>query len=319
MPGIWFFPLEGFFIYFSIRSMIKKVIKSGKGKTILHSHALLPGGLTGVLIRKTLGIAHVCTVHGSDISIYPSINKVIYFLTKYVLEATNKIVVVSHKLKDRALVLCPSIKDITVIYNGADCGRFRQLQKAKEQLAINESRKIVMFIGNLFPVKGVKFLISAFSELLKSRDKDDVVLFVIGDGGEKETLRQVARNLKIEHNVFFLGRKPHSEIPLWLNIADIFVLPSLSEGFPTVLVEALMCGVPVIASDVGGISEIIADGKTGLLTDPGNEDQIREALTTLLDNEFVKEKIMTCAKERVKGFTWENNAAIHMTVYDDLL
>ena len=106
-------------------------------------------------------------------------------MTKYVLKSADKVVPFSHRLKEKALSLCPPDKDIAVIHNGADCKQFCRIQDAKERLGIDETRNIVMDIGNLLPIKGVEFLIRAFAALLKDRERDDVVLFLIGDGSEK--------------------------------------------------------------------------------------------------------------------------------------
>lgn len=317
LPGRMFFPFEGLFIYLAVKSLVKKLIKSNERMTIMHTHAVLPSGLAGVLLAKKFKIPHICTIHGSDVNIYPYFSKLSFLLTKYALKRCAHIVAVSNKLKGKTLCIEEGLNNISVIHNGADSGQFFPIPKetAKERLGINENRKIILFIGNLNPVKGVNYLIEAFNLFLRDTRENNVVLFLIGDGEEREKLTFLARSLRIEEKVFILGRKPHGEIPLWLNIADIFVLPSVSEGFPTIIPEALMCGVPVIASDVGGISEIIINGETGLLCKAGDIGSIKNGMKILMYDESLRKKIIIACKEKSKTFTWNNNALSSLAVY----
>jgi len=169
------------------------------------------------------------------------------------------------------------------------------------------------------PVKGIRFLIKALSELVEEDKRDDVVLFLIGSGSDKDDLAALTKELKIENKVFFLGKKAHSEVPLWLNIADVFVLPSISEGFPTIIPEVMMCGVPIVASDVGGISEAIIDEKSGLLVHPGDVEQIKCSIRRFLNDESLRKSVIAAAYEYAEKYTWDNNAAESMSEYELML
>lgn len=318
VPCYIFFPFQGLSMYLSVKSLVKKLIKSNKRMTIMHTHTILPSGLAGVLLAKKFKIPHICTIHGSDINIYPFYSKLSFLLTKYTLKKCDYIVAVSNKIKEKILSIEEGVKSISVIHNGADSRHFFPMPKetAKQRLGINENRKIILFIGNLHPVKGVNYLIEAFNLLVRDYKENNVILFLIGDGNEREKLTSLARSLRIEEKVFFWGRKPHSEIPLWLNIADIFVLPSISEGFPTIIPETLMCGVPVVASDVGGISEIIINGETGILCRPGDVGSIKNGIKILMDDESLRKKIIIACKEKSKTFTWNNNALSSIELYE---
>lgn len=321
IPGKFFLPFRGFFIYLSTRLIIKKLLRTNKSKTILHSHSVLPEGLTGTLLKLEFNIPHLCTIHGSDINIYPYRDKVSYWLTKYVLKNCDYIVAVSCKLKEKAQLIVEGLSNILVIYNGADNKKFRPIPKelSMQKLGINERNKVIMFIGNLIPIKGVDNLIKAFYNLIEESKRDGISLYLIGDGSEKEKLSKLIKELKLEKKVLLLGGKSHDEIPLWLNIANIFVLTSFSEGFPTVIPEAMMCGIPVIASNVGGIPEIITNNKSGLLIKPGDTRQIKESIKRLLDNDSITQKILATAKIQSSKYTWDNNALKNIMIYNNLM
>ncbi len=315
IPGSIFCVFQVFLMYLSVRSLIKKLAKTNKGRTVLHSHTIFPEGLAVALLKRKLMIPHICTIHGGDINFFPFRNKLNYLVTKYALKKCDYLVTVSDKLRSKTRLIANGLNNVSVIHNGADCKKFKPIPKeiAKQKLGIKESCEIILFIGHLEPVKGVDYLLKAFAML--QRDRRDTRLFLVGDGYEKDKLMLLSKNLKIDNQVCFMGRKPFEEIPLWLNIADVFVLPSISEGFPTVIPEAMMCGVPVIASDVGGIPEIIINDKTGILTKPGNVELIEKGIKLLLDNKRIRNMISETAKEQSKKYSWKNNASGYIAIY----
>lgn len=321
IPGSIFTPLHVFFMYLSIRYLIKAIIKKNKSSTILHSHAIYPDGLVGGLIGRKYNILHICTVHGSDINILPSTNRLNLFMVKYAIKNCDYIVAVSNAIKEKINSIMKCTNNISVINNGANPEKFKIISKdiAKKRLGIDSNDRIILFVGNLKAVKGVSSLIGAFSEYIKKNGSHRVSLYLIGDGNERQYLEKLINDLKLVKNVFFMGGKSHDEIPLWLSAADLFVLPSRSEGFPTVIPEAMMCGTPVIATEVGGVPEIITDGKTGMLVKPGDIEQLANSINTVMDNEAIKNRLVNNAIELSKGYTWDNNAIQYMRIYKKLL
>lgn len=321
-PIKYFMPLRSFFMYLSIKPLIKTLLKTDREKCILHTNFISPEGFVGTLIKRKFGIPHICTIHGSDINIAPFQNKLDLILTKYTLRRCDRIIVVSNKLKEKVLSIENKLRNIITIYNGADPEKFRHIPKdtARRMLGIKKQDKMILYIGNLIAIKGVDNLIKAFAKLLEKYDKkESMTLFLIGDGDERGNLTNLAKTLLVENKVSFLGAKPHNEIPLWLNAADFFVLPSLSEGFPLVIPEAMMCGVPIVATNVGGISEAITNKNTGLLIEPDNVDAISEAISLYLKDEQFTQDIVRNAKSSSKEFTWETNAKNTFLAYKTLL
>lgn len=307
-------------MYLSAKPIIKKMIKENQN-IILHTHTILPVGLAGVFLKRKFKFPHICTIHGSDINIYPLFNKLSFFLTKYVIRNCDYIVTVSKKLKEKTRKIENKIKRISTIYNGANSEKFRPviMDIAEKKIGITKKDKVILYIGNLIPIKGVNNLLEAFARLLEDTERNDLTLFCIGDGKVKHELIQLSRFLQVEDKVSFFGERPHDEIPFWLNIADMLVLPSLSEGFPVIIPEAMMCGVFIIATDVGGVSEAIIDKVTGLLVKPNDIDFLFKALKWYLDNDHLSKKIKENAMQFAKTFTWDENAEKYFAIYRSIL
>ncbi len=128
--------------------------------------------------------------------------------------------------------------------------------------------------------KGIKYLLESASLLLRSRN--DVSFLIVGDGALKEELKILCADLKIEENVIFAGER--SDIPEILSLTDIFVLPSLREGLPLTILEAMACGKPVIATNVGGVPEVVNDGVSGILVYQGDPEALHRAMNELLED-----------------------------------
>ena len=128
-------------------------------------------------------------------------------------------------------------------------------QSARRTLGLPPDRKILLAVGNLVEVKGHRYLVEAMAEVVKERQ--DVLCVIVGSGPLRGRLERQVRALGLEEHVRFVGGKPHEEIPIWMNACDVFVLPSLNEGNPTVMFECLGSWRPFVGRDVGGVREII--------------------------------------------------------------
>jgi glycosyltransferase involved in cell wall biosynthesis len=175
-----------------------------------------------------------------------------------------------------------SADQVVTLYNGIDTKRFSigsiDVLKARKRLEIPESANFVFgTVGRLSPVKGQGLLINAFAEvLLKCKG---TFLAIIGEGALKENLLRTVENLRIDDRVQFLGFR--KDIPKVLKAMDAFVLPSLSEGLPLSLLEAMASGLPVIASRVGGIPEVLKQGDEGIMVPGGSVDALAQAMLKL--------------------------------------
>ena len=176
-----------------------------------------------------------------------------------------------------------------------------------------KNKKIILTVGNLVPEKAYHYLILAMKEVVKKIDNS--VLVMVGDGILRNQLENLVKRERLYDRVVFVGRKPHSEIPLWMNAADLFVLSSEYEGNPTVMFEALGTGLPFVGPRVGGIPEIIISEEIGFLCPPKDPECLAQKIVAALNKKWDKEKIIDYAKQ----YSWSKIALQILKVYDDIL
>jgi len=174
-------------------------------------------------------------------------------------------------------------------------------------------KRVILSVGNLKPVKGFDLLIKAFKAVLtESRDKD-LYLVIAGDGPLRRALERLISSLDLDEHVRLAGSVPNHELHLWYSAADIFCLASRHEGWPNVLLEALACGTPVVATAVGGIPEIIRSDTLGLLTRRSEEDLAR-TISRALRTSWQPSTLVRYAASR----GWDHVAATHVKVLKSL-
>ena len=312
LPGGRLFFLSGFFLYLRCRPIVREFLVH-PGIDLIHAHTIMPEGFAAVMLGKAFGVPVVCTVHGSDIKLYPSKNRATRRATQWALRRVDRLIAVSQDLRTAVFNLV-GVRQICIAKNGADRDRFRSISKdeARSRLELPSDKKIILFVGNLFAVKGIEFLLAAISQVKRR----DLRLYLLGDGHLREELAATARQLEVDDLCLFMGQRPHDEVPVWLSAADCLVLPSLSEGFPTILVEAMMSGTPVVATAVGGVPEIVEHRKTGLLVPPRDPPALARAISELLTDQALAGTITENAKLYVTAnLTWEKNARETLAVY----
>ena len=283
--------LRGFIFFLSATVKLMSIIRKKK-IDLVHAHYIMPPGLIAVICGMILGVKTAVTIHGSDILVLarkPLIKSVI----KYVLNKSDYVFVVSNSIKDKVLKL--DIKDIEnklkVTYNAVDIQKFRPDQESnfKEEMKIDPLKPVILFIGNLVWQKGVEYLIRA-KEFLN----EDAEIVIVGDGPLFSELKGIVEFENIK-GIKFTGAR--NDIEKIMSSADIFVLPSLSEGRPTVILEAMASGKPVIATNVGGIPEIVND-QIGILISPEDSVGLAEAINNLLEDKELMEKMGKNAREQ---------------------
>lgn len=317
LPGGHLFFLEGFIHYLRCRKLVRRLVKEKKA-ALIHAHTILPDGLAAVLLGREFKLPVVCTLHGSDIRFYPYRDRITLRLTRWTLRKVNRLIAVSSELKDNVFSLS-GVSDVSVIRNSADPRAFKSISRlqARTQLGLSlpEKKKMALFVGNLKPVKGVEYLLQAMTRL-----PADVELYLVGDGESRALLTAMAERLGVAATCHFVCSRPHDEVPLWLAAADCLVLPSLSEGLPTIVVEAMFCQTPVVATNVGGTPEVVKDRHTGLLVAARDATALANALREILTDTGLAAALAQRAEAEVKGtLTWEANARSTIAAYKDVL
>ena len=271
---------------------------------IVHAQSI-PRGTACVLARKLFGIPCVVWGRGSDVYLPWRFKEV---LSKFVLRNADALIALTGHMKQKMIELLGKERcDIFVIPNGIDY-EFFSSYLGKQGSVTSEpgnNKKVVLYVGRLDPVKGVRYLVQAMG-ILRDRGLRNAKLLIVGDGSEKKYLEELVKKLGLEDYVVFAGKVSHEKIPEYMALADVFVLPSLSEGFPTVVLEAMAMGLPVIASRVGGLPWIIKDGDNGFLVEPRNPHEIAEKITFLLINDDLRTYISRRNIEKAREYSWEN-------------
>jgi len=285
-----------------------------KKPDLIHSHWILPQGLNAMMASKLFGIDYVVTVHGADI--FPTKFKVMKLLSKAVLSNAASVSANSDRTKKEAQNLMAG-KEITVIPMGADVSRFKPVSG-------KSASKSVLFVGRLAQVKGVEYLIRAFKKI---KEKNATAkLIIVGEGEELPRLMDEARKTGYDKDISFEGAIPHERIFDYYGRAGVLALPSIvdsegsMEGLGVVLTEALACGVPAVATDAGGISDIIKDGQTGLIVPQKDPEKLAQAIDRIFSDTDLAERLAQNGRMAILSrFSWNVISQRYSTLYSDIL
>jgi len=276
-------------LFFLISSMFKLIsMVRHYDIDIIHAHFLLPPGLIGVVVGKIMGKKTVVTAHGSDLLIQAD-KPILRPLIKFVLNNTDYVLVVNNTLKDMALELGVNPEKVHVTANAIDTVKFNPQNKDFPfDIQLSQNKPIILFVGNLVFQKGVKYLLEA-----KKLMKCDAELVIVGDGPLRHELEKKADEEEIGDVLFVGARRDVDKI---MPCVDLFVLPSVSEGFPITILEALASGLPVVATNAGGVKEVM-DESVGLMVEPSKPDELARAMDKILENRELRDVMSTAARK----------------------
>lgn len=283
---------------------------------VIHVHAPNFFSSNIITIAKLKNIPIIATVHRAEID---TVGNIIHFFRKHTLKQFNKIISVSDFTKSLALKAGVENNKISTIYNSCDESLFSPKDKllARKKCVLPLDKKIILFVGNLIKIKGVYTLIESCKILHKHNPNFLVIL--IGKGTERTKLESLVASYKLQNNVKFVEWKQQTTLSDYYNAADIFVLPSMTEGHSVALLEAMASGLPLIASNIGGNKESVVDGINGFLFEVNNAKILAEKLTTLLNDDKVQESM---AKNSIdvyfKKFSMRAQMENHLKLYRTL-
>lgn len=316
LPHAWPFACSGLFSYLACRRLIARCIRQQR-IDLIHAHTILPDGFAAILLGREFNLPVVCTVHGSDVNEYPQRSASTRHAIRWALRRVHRLTAVSRQLKSDVLQLAGE-RQVEVVPNGADADLFTASDKptARRSLGLRQQDKVIVFVGRLTEVKAIPNLLAALQQIQHL----PLHLYLVGDGELKAQLAGQAAELGVAGRCTFVGNRPHNEIPQWFSAADCFVLCSRMEGLPTVIPEAMMCGIPIVATRVGGIPDIIEDGETGLLVPPGDTAGLARAIVRVLTDEDLQGHLGRRAAEHAHlEFSWKANAEKTAAVYQDAI
>lgn len=249
------------------------------------------------------GTPFVAKVHGSDINAF-ALEPARRAQIRWALNRAHHVVAVSQALATRLGEIGVAPERTSVLYNGVDPHRFHPVprQEAKQALGFGANERIVLFVGNIQASKGCAELLEAYARL--AQRVPELRLVYAGAGPQVNALQSRAAELNVQAQVRFVGRTAHDQLIRWFGAADMLCLPSHAEGVPNVVLEAMACGTPVVATDVGGVAEVLPD-YAGVLVPPRDVPALEAALDRALHARWDRERIVGHAGR----FDWDINVS----------
>ncbi|QOL26503.1 glycosyltransferase [Thalassotalea sp. LPB0316] len=284
-------PINGLLLFLSLFLNSWLWMRKQKPDALLACWAL-PDGLAGCWFAKLFKIPFFLKVHGSDINVLtqkPSLRKQI----TYVANQAKHVFCVSDALRQRLIEIGVRQDIPIVIYNGVDQALFTPSD--------TPPTKTILFVGNIKRSKGAFDAVDGFKQIIDKHPQHK--LLFIGDGPDLVTLKSYTEEQGLVGKVEFLGNKSHHEIADVLKNCQVLTLPSHAEGVPNVVLEAMSCGVPSVATAVGGIPEILFNEQNGYLCNVHNYQDLANKLDLALNQHWDKQAIIKYAKP----FTWQRN------------
>ncbi len=285
---------------------------------LIHAHYAVPHAASAYLAKQILSsrsIKIITTLHGTDITLVGT-DRSFHRVIKFTIEKSDGVTAVSHYLKQRTTQEFDIQREIKVIYNFIDPDRPDKYRNQCERMSYApHGEKILMHASNFRPVKRVGDVVRIFAQV---RAQIPSKLILIGDGPDRIFIKQLVKELKLEADVHFLGEQDYLE-PLFF-CADLFLLPSDQESFGLTALEAMNCGVPVIASETGGLPEVITHGETGYLYPVGEIKGMAEKSVELLNDPQIHESFKQQARRRAtQSFNADRIIPQYEAFYEEIL
>ena len=319
VPGLHW--LSGLTYFFGVWRTLR-ALKQRHGRFVLHAHCAYPDVVGAALAARLLGLPLVATVHGSDINMSGK-QRLLRPQIRAALRSARRVIAVSAPLARAVAQLTdlPPPRIECVPCAGYSPAVFHPRPRTernalRQALDVAADTRLVLFVGHLVPVKALDVLLRAWARLLRDQPAAATTtrLVLIGEGDERATLQRLAVQEGVAEHIAFLGPRPQPVVADWLAAADLLCLPSHAEGSPNVVVEALASGVPVVASRVGGIPDLVDDGVNGLLVAPGDPDALAAALATALRRDWEPARISSS----IQHLTWSALARRNRDVLADV-
>lgn len=306
---------KGSFDVSLLSNLLRLIKKENIG--LIHSH-LFDTNFYSCIAAKMMNIPHIATEHG-DIHLATRKMNIKRFIKAKVMSIfSDKIIFVSKFTRDKFLRIAkvPKKKAI-VVYNGIDLNKYEDqidIQKKRAEIGINQDEFVIGNVGSLYPVKGQTYLLKAARNVIS--EIPSAKFLFIGKGGLKNILKEEAEHLGIENSVKFLGFR--EDIKELLKVMNVFVLSSLSEGLPLSLIEAMASKVPVVATNVGGIPEVVDDGMNGFLIPPAEPEAMAIKIKSLLKDSFLADTVAQQGYEKIRQFDIQSMLNKYEEIYSEL-
>jgi glycosyltransferase involved in cell wall biosynthesis len=297
-------------MYAALRKFMAMILQTRFNFDLIDAHYFYPDGVAAALLGRSLGKPVVITARGTDVNLIADFRLPRRWIRWAAARAAG-IVTVSEALRERLLELGLRGSSIEVLRNGVDLELFAPQDRAaaRRELGIAEVGSVVASVGWLIPRKGHDLAIRAVARLSKT------MLLIVGEGPEEAALRRLAEQIGVAGRVRFVGSVPQERLPAAYNAADVLVLASSREGFPNVLLEALACGTPVVATAVWGTPEIVASPAAGRLVQARSAGALSAALHDVLAEPPARAAVRAYAER----FDWGPTTAGQLRLFRSIL
>jgi len=288
--------------------LAQKLHSAGPGFDIIDAHYFYPDGVAAVRLGRRLGLPVVITSRGTDINLIPQYRIPRRQIQRTILEADG-LIAVSAALKDALVELGADPDGVQVLRNGVDLDLFRPMDRVQARCDLGLSRPTLVSVGHLIQRKGHDRVIEAL------RGLPEFELLIVGDGPERDRLTQLVRHVGVADRVRFLGSVGHATLPAIYTAADALVLASSREGWANVLLEAMACGTPVVASNIWGNPEVVQLPEAGLIFKENTPDHIADAVRAL----FAHLPARALTRAYAERFSWDDVTAGQLALFRHLV
>jgi glycosyltransferase involved in cell wall biosynthesis len=289
------------YFFWLLKTVFHLIIK-GRNYDVVHAHYVFPTGMLGLLYKKLWKTRLIVTAHGGDIDRMANKSERIRRWTKLILQEADHVIAVGQKLYQNIHEHFEIPKEkISIINMGVNRKIFHPMEKplARQKCGISDETIPILYVGNMIRQKGLLELVEAFHMLKKERP--NVSLYLIGAKKDSAFYNELLKYIdeKNVQDVFIYDAMSQSEIAAWMAAAEVFVLPSHLEGFGLVALEAMSCHTPVVGSDVGGLSYLLADG-AGILVEPRNPQSLYEGLKKVINDSHLGKQLIEKGEIRAR-------------------
>ncbi len=270
-----------------VESLVRR-LRDEQPVDVIDAHYVYPDGYAATLIGERLKIPVVITARGTDVNLFSRM-PLIRPLVRKALARADGVIVVSDALKRRMIELGIEAGKIATIRNGVDREVFypRDRMEARRKLGLDPQSRVIVTASALVPLKGIDRLVDAMALMRDANSK----LYVIGEGTERAALETRIARHGLADRVLLAGSRPQPELAEWYSAADLFCLASHREGCPNVVIEALACGLPVVAADVGGVGELVSRPDYGRVVSTPTAENFAIEIEAALETKWNREEI----------------------------
>lgn len=315
IPG-WFKFMDGLFMAMGSYPLMARLKREFKFN-IIDAHFAYPDGRAATLLKRWLNVKSTITLRGTELSHSGSWLRRIFLVQA--LKEADQIISVSNSLKQHAVGLGIAEEKIDVIGNGVDTTKFSPLDKqiARSELDLPINGKVLITVGGLCERKGFHRVLEVIPDLLK--DYPDLIYLIVGgpsgEGDWTDRLKKMVLDLKLVQHVRFLGTMPAEAVSRPLSAADVFVLATRNEGWANVILEAMACELPVVATDVGGNSEVVSSHDVGTIIPFDDSSALYKALSDALATSWNAEDIRGYAESN----SWDSRVTVLRNTFTKLV